>query len=100
MEKNINSNSDKLNIDNIYLKNRKNITIEGIIEIISSNENEIITRLKDTNLLVSGSNIHITKLDIEEGLLCADGDFNMIKYGKTNNFFKRLFKWKFHMFYN
>jgi len=92
MEKNINSNSDKLNIDNIYLKNRKNITIEGIIEIISSNENEIITRLKDTNLLVSGSNIHITKLDIEEGLLCADGDFNMIKYGKTNNFFKRLFK--------
>lgn len=78
--------------DNIYLKCRNNLTIEGILEIISTNENEIVIKLKDTILTITGSNISISKLNIENETLEANGNFDSIKYGKTGNFFKRLFK--------
>ena len=85
--------------DNLYLKSRNNITIEGILEVISSNENEIIIKLKDTTLTISGNNIYITKLNLENEILEANGNFYGIKYGKTGNIFKRIFKWKFLIFY-
>lgn len=78
--------------ENISLTNRKNIHIDGIIEIISTAENNLNVKLKDTFLHIAGDNIHITKLDVATGILEAEGDFLNIKYSKTANIFKRLFK--------
>lgn len=92
MEKTI---SNEKNIDNelVILTNRKNIKLEGIVEIISTSETSIILKLKDTTLAILGENINISKLDISTGTLEANGKFNDIKYGiKSGNFFKRLFK--------
>lgn len=78
--------------ENIILTNRKNLHIDGIVEIISTSENGLCMKLKDTILNILGENIHITKLDVTTGILEADGNFLNIKYGKSANIFKRLFK--------
>ena len=83
--------------ENLLLSNRKSLKLEGIIEIVNSCETLINVKLKDTNLLVNGSNMHIIRLDVENGILEIDGLIECIKYGKSTNIFKRMFKWKFLM---
>ena len=78
--------------ENLQLKDRKILIFDGIVEIISTNETSILAKLKDTNITISGTGIHITKLDIEKGILEAEGLFESIKYGKNANIFKRFFK--------
>lgn len=93
MEKIISQEQQKtISNECLILENRKRIKIEGIVEINSSSESGINLKLKDTSLNITGSNIHITKLDITCGVLEAEGLFDGIKYGKSANIFKRLFK--------
>lgn len=78
--------------ESLSLINRKNIKLEGIVEINSSSETLLSVKLKDTILTITGQNMHISKLDINTGILEVDGVISSIKYGKTENFFKRIFK--------
>lgn len=78
--------------ENITLTNRKELHLNGIIEIISTSDNSLYLKLKDTHLCISGENIHICKLDVNAGTLEAEGNFLSFKYGKTGNIFKRVFK--------
>ena len=87
----INTTNSNITNELVQLTNRKTLKLEGILDIISSSENGIYIKLKDTNLSVVGSNIHINKLDIANGILEADGQFDYFKYGKVN-LFKRIFK--------
>ena len=90
MEK-TNIEQNKLN-ETLSLINRKNLKIEGIVEIISSSDNLLYIKVKDTNLTICGQNMHITRLDVNTGILEVDGIITLIKYGKSDNFFKRIFK--------
>lgn len=91
MDTNNKETSKKIN-ENLILENRKKIKIDGIIEILASNDSSISLKMQDTNLLINGSNINITKLDITTGTIEAEGLFESIKFGKSGNIFKRLFK--------
>ncbi|MBE5757707.1 MAG: sporulation protein YabP [Clostridiales bacterium] len=85
---------DNLNISNekISLVDRKKLSLEGVLEVISSNENGIFLKLKDTHLTITGKDIHIERLDIGNQILECNGHFESFKYGKSGNIFKRLFK--------
>lgn len=100
MEKTINTLKENNYNEKIILNNRKTIHIEGIVEIVSTSDKLLTMKLKDTTLSIDGENIHITILDINAGILEADGNFNNIKYGKSNNILKRIFKWKSHTSFN
>lgn len=78
--------------ESLVLDNRKKLTLEGIIEINSSSETQICVKLKDTLLTILGQEMHITRLDIGTGILEVEGLVNLIKYGKTEGFLKRIFK--------
>lgn len=92
MEKTINTDKPTTQ-ELLILSNRRNLKLEGIVEIISTSDTTIVLKLKDTTLNILGENINITKLDVSSGTLEAEGKFNNIKYGvKNGNFLKRLFK--------
>ena len=78
--------------ENLKLINRKTLKMEGIIEVNTSSETLLSAKLKDTTITISGQNLKITKLDVNLGLLDIEGDINSIKYGKSTNVFKRIFK--------
>lgn len=99
MDKNQPNEKIKIN-ENLTLTNRKLLKLEGIVEINSSSETLLSAKLKDTTLTITGQNIHITRLDITLGLLDIEGNIECIKYGKSTNIFKRLFKWKYLISYN
>lgn len=78
--------------ESLTLTNRKVLKLDGIVEINSSSETQLSVKLKDTTLNIIGSNMHIIKLDVEMGTLEVEGLISLIKYGKNENFFKRIFK--------
>lgn len=82
----------KITDENLILTNRKTLQLEGITEVIATSESNLYLKLKNTNLQITGSNITITKLDVEKGILEANGNFDTIKYGKTGGFLRKIFK--------
>lgn len=98
MEK-TNTTTEKL-YESVSLINRKNLKLEGIIEINSSSENLLSIKLKETTLTICGQNMHITHLDINTGILEVEGIITSIKYGKNENIFKRIYKWSFPTYFN
>lgn len=78
--------------ESLSLANRKLLRLEGIVEILTSSDTQINIKLKDTGLLINGQNMNITKLDVSTGALEVEGIIDCIKYGKSGNIFKRLFK--------
>lgn len=91
MEKTKNNNTST---SRLVLENQKKIMVTGVAEILSSNESSLFAKLNKGNIYIYGSGIHITKLDVEQGLLEAEGNFNQIKYNdKSDNIFKRIFRW-------
>lgn len=82
---------NKLN-ENLSLISRKDLKLEGIVEVLATSDTLINLKLKDSPLTIIGTNISITKLDIDQGILEATGNFESIKYSKSAGFFKRLFK--------
>ena len=93
MEKNALAEKNKIN-ESLSLINRKNLKLEGIVEINSSSETLLSIKLKDTSLTITGQDLHITRLDISLGILEVDGMVDSIKYGKQANIFKRFFSFK------
>lgn len=77
----------------ITLDNRNKITITGVTKMISSNDTMLVMQIKNTRLNVCGKAIKIEKLDIENGVLEASGEFDSIKYNDAGGLFKRIFKW-------
>jgi len=93
MEKTINKEKSPIILDeSLSLSNRKMLKLEGIVEVIATSDTNINLKLKDTSLTICGSEISITRLDVELGILEANGNFESFKYGKSGGFFKKLFK--------
>lgn len=83
----------KTNIVNLY--NREKLEITGVTEVFSSTESEVIAKVCDNVMVVTGSGLRVSKLVPEEKFLCIVGTINGLKYeNKVNkkSFFGRVFK--------
>lgn len=85
----------KTNNSRLNLENRKALSLHGVEDVFSSNENSLILKVSGSKVYITGTNISISKLDIENKILEATGLFNSIKFiEKQDGFFKRIFKWQ------
>ena len=87
-------NEKKFNISKLTLDNRKKLSLTGVEKAISSNENNMIFQVSGVKIFISGSELHIEKLDVDSGMLELSGVVDCIKYstGTSKSLFKRLFK--------
>lgn len=79
----------------ITMQNRKNLSLTGVEKVYEASETKLQVRVAGDNLLILGTDLSITKIDVEAGLLDLVGTVSDLKYiGAENkqNFFKRLFK--------
>lgn len=79
----------------VTLDNRKKITITGIKEVISATDKSVIAKTQNQKMIISGQDLRVEKLNLEEELLIVIGVIDNFKYcehtgGKS--FFKRVFK--------
>lgn len=82
-------------MENILIEERKKITINGATRVISSSSTQAIIEVNNSNLLICGNNIEVTKLDLENGTVEFSGDINSLKYTKKpekRSLIKRIFK--------
>lgn len=65
---------------NVTMENRKRLTLTGVVDVVSFNEQNI---LLDTNLgavLIKGNGLKMNKLDVQNGEVTITGYMNSLSY--------------------
>ena len=82
----------------MVLDKRENLSLTGILDVISFNEEEILVDTDLGLLRLSGSLLHVSKLNLQNGELQVDGEISQISYedqGYSKNkkaLFSKLFR--------
>ncbi len=82
---------DKKNKHNISILDRTNIRVTGVLDVISFDEEMIVSETELGVLILKGLNFHINKLNLDSGDLEIDGEIYSLvyedksSYGKAGN---------------
>lgn len=84
----------------IFVENRERVSITGVHDVESFNDEEVILTTEQGLLRVLGSNMHICRLNLEEGQLVVEGYVGLMEYEdqpqpdakKGGGFFSRLLR--------
>ena len=82
----------------INLMRRENMSITGVLDVISFDEETIIAETELGMLIIKGINLHVNRLNLENGELAVDGEISGITYeepggyAKGKSIFGKLFR--------
>lgn len=83
---------------NIILEDRKSLSISGVEDIDSFDENSVILFTNIGELTIRGENLHINMLNVETGELTLDGNIYALLYSQDtatksrSGVFSKIFK--------
>jgi len=83
----------------IVIHNRKDGIITGVIDVLSFDEEEILTETTDGMLSIKGKELHVKRLSLEKGEIELEGTIDSLTYfqasaqkRKGESILKRLFQ--------
>ena len=80
----------------LILENRKALTLTGVSDVDSFDEQSIIAYTDFGELTIRGKNLHINKLSLDTGELAVDGEISSMSYSDNrpdnSGFFSKLFR--------
>lgn len=89
-------NTTQKTISNIILESREKITVSGVSDVESFDENSIILTTELGSLIIKGQDLKIGKLNLDSGEVLAEGDFDSFEYAdygsQKGSFFSKMFK--------
>ena len=82
---------------NAILEDRKLLTLSGVTDVDSFDEENVLVFTDMGELLIKGENLHINKIDVDNGDLIVEGNIYSLNYAdqlpqKSGGFFSKLFK--------
>lgn len=81
--------------NNVILENREHLSVSGVSEVISFDENEVLLVTSQGVLNVGGTELHVEKLNLEIGELSITGHVEAMIYEdedrKRGGFWSKLF---------
>ncbi len=81
---------------NINLEERRKLSVSGVTDIGSYDEQSIIVYTEQGELTIKGRELHIIKMSVDAGELLVDGLVTALEYGElresSGGLFSRLFK--------
>ncbi len=81
---------------NVIMENRRSLSLSGIRDVDSFDEQTVVIITELGELTVSGENLHISRLDQETGELDMSGDIDQLLYSRprqeNKGFFARLMR--------
>ena len=83
----------------LTLDNRRLLTLTGVEDVSGFDEQTINVRLSEMTLVVKGTGLHISKLNLESGDVVIDGSISSLQYlgSSSGSLRSRLFRrWAFH----
>ncbi len=78
----------------LILDNRKKLSVTGVEDVVGFNDESVSLKTVNGDLLVNGSKLHISKLDLDTGNVELEGIINSLQYSREKNdksFMQRLF---------
>ncbi len=82
-------------VHSVIIDARNRIQVSGVEEVESFDENNVIIFTSAGMLTVSGEELHIDKLNIEDGELAVEGRIDALEYTDDNpsrgSFWSRIF---------
>ena len=82
-------------MESLCIEDRKKLILTGATKVISSTITQAVVEVGDTNIVISGTNIEVTKLDLENKTVTFSGNINSVKYSaktEKTSLLKRMFK--------
>lgn len=86
-------------IQNLVLENRQKLSISGVIDVLSFDDQVIIVETELGLLTIKGENLRINKLSIDTSEVIVEGDIYNLAYSennlndkKTSGIFNKIFK--------
>lgn len=81
---------------NLILKERKSLNISGVLDVDSFDDNAVVAYTDLGELTIKGSNLHISKINLDSGDLELDGEVYSLEYAENRpsekGFFSKLFR--------
>ena len=79
----------------LNIENRNCICLQGATKVVSSTNTQAIVCSESGSIIISGTGLEVTKLDLDNKLVSFSGNITGIKFTKTSekvSFIKRIFK--------
>lgn len=81
---------------NLILKERKLLNISGILDVGSFDDNEVVVYTDLGELTIKGENLHINKINLDDGNLELDGEVFLLEYAEDKptgkSFLSKIFR--------
>ena len=74
---------------NIFIEDRHKVTITGVEQVDSFNDNTIILRTVKGGMTIKGEELNVGKLNLDNGNININGIINGIAYDDKNTFQKK-----------
>lgn len=84
--------------NSLNLENRKKLTLSGVLEVLSFNDEKILLNTQLGSLIIKGNALKMNKLDVQNGDVVIVGNINSLTYSQsqqkkdTESIIKKLFK--------
>lgn len=90
-------NKDKILLPhNVIMKDRAEVTISGVTDVDSFDETSVIAYTDYGELTITGTQLHISSLNVDNGELSIDGNISALSYvdrqPNKGGFFSRVFR--------
>ena len=72
-------------VHKLVLELRKKVTLTGVNDVCSFHENEVVLKTDSGVLVITGENLHVGKLVLEEGCVDVQGRIDMLSYEVQHN---------------
>ena len=89
----------KAKVQNLILENREKLSITGVVDVESFNDECVIVDTELGVLIIRGDDLHINKLNLDNSELNIEGDIISCEYSdregsksKGSGFFSKMFK--------
>lgn len=83
-------------IHNVILESRKNLSISGVLDVDSYDEQSVVMLTEQGELTVKGLDLHINRIDVASGDLQLEGEIFALSYtdgpSKRSGLLSRLFR--------
>lgn len=89
-------NKIKFKNQNINIEDRKKMSITGVEQVESFNDNTIVLTTINGGMIIKGEDLNISKLNLEDGNVRIEGKINGVNYSardlSSKNILGKLFK--------
>ena len=82
----------------LQIDKRENVTVTGVIDVISFDEESVIGETEMGIIIIKGANLHVKRINLENGELVVSGEIDGLNYenpsggARTKSLLGKLFK--------